>query len=145
MAKVYYLHPTRMRTEYQSPISAMNMTPLIDVLLVLLVMLILTVPLAVHKVPVDLPVAGTPTKHDPVTQKLVLTSDGVAHWNGAAMNDNALAAQLRGAAISGDSLQFQTEGNARYERFDQLIALAKTSGVTKIGFVGNEQFGTWGK
>lgn len=145
MAQVYYLHPTRMRSEYQSPMSAMNMTPLIDVLLVLLVMLILAVPLAMHKVPVDLPVAGKPINHKPVTQKLVLTNDGVAHWNGVVMDDAALARQLRATAGAGDSLQFQTEGNARYERFDQLIALAKTSGVTKIGFVGNENFARFDK
>lgn len=145
MAQIHYLHPTRMRTEYQSPISAMNMTPLIDVLLVLLVMLILTVPLAVHKVPVDLPVPSGDASRDPVIQKLVLTNDGTAHWNGEVLGDAALGERLRAAAKAGDDLQFQTEGSARYERFDQLIALARKSGVSKIGFVGNDAFAGFDK
>lgn len=146
MAQIHYLHPTRMRTEYQSPISAMNITPLIDVMLVLLVMLILCLPLATHQVEVPLPAVGkTNPSHIPITQKLVLTNDGVSHWNGTAVDDIVLGENLRATASAGDQLQIQTEGNARYERFDHLIALVRQSGITRLGFVGNEQFAQFGK
>lgn len=142
MGKVVYLRAYR--SEYQSPLSAMNITPLIDVMLVLLVMLILCLPMAMHKVTVDLP-SGVPTNPNPVTQKLVLTNDGVAHWNGEAVDDAALSERLRSLATVGDELLFETEGNARYERFDHLIALIKQSGVNKLGFAGNSQFAKWEK
>ena len=146
MGQIHYLHPTRMRTEYQSPISAMNTTPLIDVLLVLLVMLIITLPASMHKIDVPLAQKSDPaTPHEPTIQKLVLTVDGVAHWNGIAVGDAALGDHLRSAAVSGDDLQIQTDGGTRYERFNHLIALVRKSGVTRIGFAGNAQFSNWGR
>lgn len=143
MGHVVYLRPYR--SEYQSPISAMNITPLIDVMLVLIVMLILCLPMAMHQVTVDLPSGPTPVvDREPVAQKLVLDNQGVAYWNGTPLDDAALSRELRIAAVAGDDLQFQTEANARYERFNHLIGLVKQAGVTKLGFVGNSQFAKWG-
>lgn len=144
MGTVVYLRPYR--SEYQSPISAMNITPLIDVMLVLLVMLILCLPLATHQVEVPLPAAVPKERqHQPIVQKLVLTNDGVAHWNGAVVSDDVLDARLRATAGAGDQLQVQTEGSARYERFDRLIAMIRQAGITELGFAGNEQFAKFGK
>lgn len=144
MGTVVYLRPYR--SEYQSPISAMNITPLIDVMLVLLVMLILCLPLATHQIEVPLPTAGpVDPKHKPVIQKLVLSDDGVARWNGLVVSDEVLDARLRATASAGDQLQLQTQGNARYERFDSVIAMIRQAGITKLGFVGNEQFAKFGK
>jgi biopolymer transport protein ExbD len=143
MGKVIYLHQHGIRKADYAPISALNITPLIDVMLVLLVMLIITLPATMHEVKVELPQPGLGVKSDPVVQKLVLRNDGQAFWNGEAMADQALGEKLTATASAGDELQFQTDANARYERFDQLIALVKKSGVNKIGFVGNSQFAKW--
>lgn len=144
MGTVIYLRQHGIRP-VEEPISAMNITPLIDVMLVLLVMLIITVPMTLHNVPVDLPVVGTKSDREPVTQKLALAQDGTAYWNGAAIDDSALVKALRASAVARDDLQFQTEGNARYERFDQLIAMVKRSGVRQIGFSGNSAFADFSK
>ncbi len=144
MGKVIYLNQHGVRHIHDVPISALNITPLIDVMLVLLVMLIIALPATMHEVKVDLP-NGEGPKGEPVLQKLVLRNDGQAFWNGETVGDVGLAEKLRAMAKSGDELQFQTDANARYERFNQLIALVKRSGVEKVGFVGNNQFAKWEK
>jgi biopolymer transport protein ExbD len=143
MGKVIYLHQHGVRRIHDAPISTLNITPLIDVMLVLLVMLIIALPATMHEVKVDLPQPGPGRNPDPIVQKLVLRNDGQAFWNGEAMADTALGAKLAATAKAGNELQFQTDANARYERFDQLIALVKRSGVVKVGFVGNNQFAKW--
>ena len=144
MGKVIYLHQHGVRRGHDAPISALNITPLIDVMLVLLVMLIIALPATMHEVKVDLP-PSSGAKADPVMQKLVLRNDGITFWNGNAIGEAALGEKLRATAKAGDELQFQTDSNARYERFNQLIALVKRSGVEKVGFVGNSQFAKWEK
>jgi biopolymer transport protein ExbD len=143
MGKVIYLHQHGVRHDHHAPISALNITPLIDVMLVLLVMLIIALPATMHEVKVDLPGEGPVSKEKSVVQKLVLRNDGQAFWNGEALADTDLIPKLAATAKAGDELQFQTDANARYERFDQLIALVKRSGVEKVGFVGNSQFARW--
>jgi biopolymer transport protein ExbD len=143
MGNVIYLHQHGIRRVNDAPISALNITPLIDVMLVLLVMLIIALPAAMHEVKVDLPPSGPGVTSKPVVQKLVLRNDGMTFWNGELMGEAALGEKLRAVAKAGDELQFQTDANARYERFDQLIALVKRSGVQKVGFVGNSQFAKW--
>lgn len=142
MGKVIYLHQHGVRRIQDAPISALNITPLIDVMLVLLVMLIIALPATMHEVKVDLPPPGG-SKAEPVMQKLVLRNDGITFWNGQAIGEVALGEKLKATATAGDELQFQTDANARYERFNQLIALVKRSGVEKVGFVGNSQFAKW--
>jgi biopolymer transport protein ExbD len=144
MGNVVYLRQHGIR-EAQEPISNLNITPLIDVMLVLLVMLIITLPMTLHKVDVDLPVSNTPTIGEPVVQRLTLSSEGVTYWNGSAIDDAALTANLKASAAAGDNLKFQTESNARYERFNQLIAIVKQAGVKKIGFIGNGAFAKFDK
>ena len=123
------------------PMGAMNMTPLIDVLLVLLVMMILTIPIMTHKVPIDLPPPGpvVPTAH--TTHRVDLGADGRLAWDGVAIADAALPARL--AAMQREpaaDLQIAANAEARYERFDQTLATIKKAGITRLGFVGNERF-----
>jgi biopolymer transport protein ExbD len=121
------------------PLSAMNMTPLIDVLLVLLVMMILTIPMMTHKVPVDLPPPGETGL--PVTHRIDLDAGGRLAWNGAPIADAALPARLAAMLREPNArLEIRADAAARYERFDQTLAVIKRAGVTKLGFVGNERF-----
>ena len=145
MGKVVYLNQHGIRRTDYAPISALNITPLIDVMLVLLVMLIIALPAAMHEVEVPLPAPGPVSNEKPVIQKLVLSRDGITFWNGESIGEMALGDKLRAAAKSGDELQIQTDAHARYERFNQLIAQVKRSGVEKVGFVGNSQFAKWEK
>ncbi|MEO9470478.1 biopolymer transporter ExbD [Parasphingorhabdus sp.] len=126
------------------PISQLNITPLIDVLLVLLVMMMLSIPIALHKVSIDLPTGGTTDK--PATiHMLRLNSAGTAIWDGEAITDTQLKTRLNDIALDPDlpQLHFATDGQTRYERFDNVIAIIKRSGVQKIGFVGNQAFDRW--
>jgi len=126
------------------PFAELNITPLIDVLLVLLVMLMLSIPAVTHKVPVDLPsgIAGTDT---PVVNKLFLNAAGTAIWNDIPMDSDRLRVRLETMARdpAKPQLHFETDAQARYERFDQLVAMIKRAGVEEVGFVGNQQFATW--
>jgi biopolymer transport protein ExbD len=142
---IYFRHRVRYQPS-DTPFSQMNITPLIDVMLVLLVMLILAVPAAMHQTSVDLPQEGPAIdKTPPIIQNLVVTSDGVAHWNGAIVDDETLQVRLRALAIAGDALRIETDGYARYERFNQLIAMVKEAGVENLGFVGNSRHKQWSK
>ena len=133
-----------------SPMMEMNTTPLIDVMLVLLIMFIITIPVATHAVNIDLPQATPPTDQqiiDPVKNKLVLTQANQILWNGADTTQGQLVtllAQTKTLAVEPE-LQFQPEEYASYELADQVLKIIKESGVSKFGFVGNEQFATFGK
>ena len=126
------------------PIVAMNITPLIDVMLVLIVTMIVSLPIVTHKVPVDLPPAGV-VGVPPVTHTLSLTPDGSYRWDGVAIPDAALMPQL--AALNVDPkrplLMLDVAGTTRYERFDQTIATIKRAQVGQIAFVGNQKWANW--
>ena len=132
-----------------APMMEMNMTPLIDVLLVLLIMFIITIPVATHSVDIDLPTPSTtpPVEVDPVKNKLVLTQQDQILWNGNAISENDLVALLQQSkAINPEpELQYEPEARASYELAARVLNLIKASGVTKFGFVGNEQYRTFGK
>jgi biopolymer transport protein ExbD len=121
--------------------SHMNMTPLIDVLLVLLIMMILTIPLMYHKVPLTLP-QGEGNGAPPPVHRLALDARGALSWDGAAISDAALPARL--TALKNDQakpvLHFKTDGATPYVRFDETMATISRAGIDKIGLVGNEQF-----
>ena len=126
------------------PMSQLNITPLIDVLLVLLVMLMLSIPAALHKVEVNLPSGGITTE-PAIIHMLQLNSAGETLLDGERLDDRALRSALGKLAEdpTGIQLHFETDGQARYERFDQVVALIKRAGIQKIGFVGNQQFASW--
>lgn len=119
------------------PISALNTTPLIDVLLVLLIMLIVTIPSAMHKLPVDLPQGRSqPTPELP--HRLDIAANGALAWDGRAIADAELPELLASTVATSGVLQFKADEAARYERFATVLTQVKRSGVTRLGFVGNE-------
>jgi len=122
--------------------SELNTTPLIDVMLVLLIMFIITIPIRTHSVPIDLPVDGPPAMVDPERNKLVVDRAGAAYWNGEPVSNDGLAATLhRVAALPVQpELHFQPDGETRYERVDELLALIKRANVGVMGMVGNERY-----
>ena len=132
-----------------APMMDMNMTPLIDVLLVLLIMFIITIPVATHSTNIDLPVPSPPTDIivEPVKNKIVLTPDNQILWNGNPINDANLVSLLNESkAIQPEpELQFEPEPDASYELSAQVLNIIKSSGVTKFGFVGNEKYRVFGK
>ena len=124
------------------PMLEMNMTPLIDVLLVLIIMFIITIPIQSDAVKIDLPGTVGPLARDPVRNLLTIGSDGVARWNGVAASDAALAATLRAAERMSPKpeLHLRPDATARYERVDEVMAITKCAKVEKMGFVGNEAY-----
>ncbi len=141
-------HSFRTRTNsdaFARPISDLNITPLIDVLLVLLVMLMLSIPIATHSVKVDLPNSGPASGEPPVINMLRLNTAGVTMWNDRAVQEPKLKSLLHKMARDPNKpvLHMQTDARARYERFDQTIAIVKKSGVQRVGFIGNDRFEKW--
>ena len=133
-----------------SPMMEMNMTPLIDVLLVLLIMFIITIPVATHSVDIDLPVPNpndVPPPVDPVKNKIVLTPGNEILWNGTPINQGQLVANLNASKAMPvePELQFEPEALASYDISAKVLNIIKVSGVTKFGFVGNEKYGVFGK
>ena len=122
-----------------------NTTPLIDVMLVLLIMFIITIPIQTHSVAVDLPgqTQELPMEMNPIKNKVGIGADGVIRWDGAAIDRltlrQYLAPSLRMPVEP--ELQFQPDAAARYMAVDAVLADIKRSGVTKLGFVGNERYG----
>ena len=123
------------------PISAINTTPLIDLMLVLLIMFIISIPIATHKVPLDLPQPGPVIEQRPFHQ-LSLDAAGRLHWNGGAIADRQLAPLLGQLAAdpAGPELHILVDAETRYERVDQTLATIRRVGVTRLGFIGNERF-----
>jgi biopolymer transport protein ExbD len=133
-----------------SPMMEMNMTPLIDVLLVLLIVFIMSIPIATHAVAVDLPVADPnppPNMVDPIKNKIVLTPNNEILWNGTPITDNTLVANLQTSLTFSvePELQFEPEALASYDLSAKVLNIIKQSGVTKFGFVGNEKYRVFSK
>jgi len=133
-----------------SPMMEMNTTPLIDVMLVLLIMFIITIPVATHSVDIDLPVASPPTNIKPpdtVKNKVVLTRDNKILWNGQEVTDGQLLSLLKETLTFPvePELQFQPEPEAAYDLTAKVMNVIKGSNVTKFGFVGNEQYSEFNK
>jgi biopolymer transport protein ExbD len=132
-------------TDDGEPMMEMNTTPLIDVMLVLLIMFIITIPVATHAVDIDLPAPTPPTDVPPPKvdkNKVVLTSTNQILWNGQALDAGGLRYQLQETLKYPvePELQFQPEAQASYELSAQVLNIIKASGITKFGFVGNEMY-----
>jgi len=134
-----------------SPMMEMNTTPLIDVMLVLLIMFIITIPVATHAINIDLPQPdpNPPPENmiDPVKNKIVLTSRDQILWNAEPINQGELVRNLQETLTFSiePELQFEPEPNASYEISARVLNIIKGSGVTKFGFVGNEKYRSFGK
>lgn len=132
------------------PMMDMNMTPLIDVLLVLLIMFIITIPVATHSVDIDLPQPQPlidPPPIDPIKNKLVLTPQDAILWNGVQISEGELVTLLADTtrmAIEPE-LQYEPEALASYSLSARVLHSIKASGVTKFGFVGNDKYRQFGK
>lgn len=131
MAKVAaYRHPELM--------SELNITPFIDVLLVLLIMLILAVPAATNKLPIDLPHGPSPTTLDNASHLLEIDRGGGLHWDGRPISDPQLAGLLAATERSQAVLKMHTDPYAKYDRFDAVLATVKRAGIERLGFVGDQ-------
>ena len=125
------------------PVPTINTTPLIDLMLVLLIMFILSIPIATHKVPLDLPGGPPPVVPDPpAAHRLGLDAGGRYWWNGRAIGDAQLTPLLTQVAAdpADPELHILVDAETRYERVDQTLAAIHRAGVTRLGFVGNERF-----
>ncbi|HZH83970.1 MAG TPA: biopolymer transporter ExbD [Phototrophicaceae bacterium] len=124
----------------------MNTTPLIDVMLVLLVMLIVTIPIQTHAVKLDLPQANQstpPSDVKPVVVDLEIDFDGTAIWNGSPVASRAqLDKYLEDTAnqVPQPEVHLRPNRLAKYDVVARTLADAQRLGVTKIGFVGTEQY-----
>ncbi|AVS74069.1 ExbD/TolR family protein [Paracidovorax cattleyae] len=119
-----------------------NMTPLVDVMLVLLIIFIITVPVMKHAVPVDLPRASAERENvKPETIRLSVTADGNYHWNETDIGDEELEPRLKAEAAKDPQpdLHIRGDKSVRYERVAQAMAAAQRAGVRKIGFVTDPQ------
>ena len=127
-----------------APMAEMNTTPLIDVMLVLLIMFIITIPIQSHAVRIDLPgKAERSFDINPVKNRLSVDAQGVVRWNGAAMDRLTLRQTLARSVATRPSepeLQFEPTADARYVMVDELLADIRRAGVTRMGFVGNERY-----
>ena len=129
-------------TGEQPPIMEINTTPLIDVLLVLLIMFIITIPLQSHAVKLDLPGDPPVAQVLPIKNKVVVTAAGAILWNGAPISLDGLRGTLALTTQMDPApeLHLQPEPDARYELVDEVLAITKRTGVTNVGFVGNERY-----
>jgi biopolymer transport protein ExbD len=123
-----------------------NTTPLIDVMLVLLIMFIITIPIQTHAVKIDLPVNdpnSTPPPVDPIKNKIVVMPDGSVTWNSAVVDLPTLQTLLERSTQMQPTpeLHLQPHPEARYEVVDEVLAVTKVAQVTAMGFVGNEAYG----
>ena len=115
-----------------------NMTPLVDVMLVLLIIFIITIPVMKHAVNIDLPRAtNQPENTKPQTVRLSVAADGAYYWNEAKIDDDTMALRLKEEAAKDPQPELHIRGDkdVRYERVVQAMAAAQQAGVRKIGFV----------
>ena len=125
-------------TEDNAPLSEINMVPLIDVMLVLLVIFLVTAPMLTHAVKIELPRAlSLPNLSNPETVQLSIDAAGAVRWNAEAVEGAALSQRLSEAAAlqPQPELHIRAERSTPYEKVAQLMSEAARNGVTHIGFV----------
>ena len=134
--------------ESAEPMMDINTTPLIDVMLVLLIMFIITIPVQTHAVKLDLPQNQenqTPPPIDPVKNKIVVMPNDAVLWNGAPVSLVTLRQYLdiTTTMTPTPELHLQPHPNARYEQVDEVLAVTKRANVQAMGFVGNEAYANY--
>ena len=125
------------------PMMDINTTPLIDVMLVLIIMLIITIPIQTHAVKMNMPIA--PSAQPPKPPEIVridIDFDGTIGWNGTVVEKDELLSRLAQVAQLPDQPEVHLRPNklVTYKVVAMVMANAQRLGVTKIGLIGNEQF-----
>jgi biopolymer transport protein ExbD len=137
--------PSSSGSNTPEPLIEINTTPLIDVMLVLLVMLIITIPVQLHSVNLNLPVSAPPPPSDvkPEVVRIDLDERGGVFWNGEATQGRAdLKARLQAIAAQANQPEVHIRPNkhASYNTFAEVMVDVNQAGLTKMGVVGSEQF-----
>ena len=126
------------------PMMEINTTPLIDVMLVLIVMLIITIPIQTHAVKLNMPVGNPPPPTvPPVVIQIDVDFDGTIFWNGETVAGREPLEQRLGAAAATEpqpEIHLRPNKLAQYKDVAMVMATAQRLGLTKLGVVGNEQF-----
>lgn len=128
--------------ETDEVMNEINMTPLVDVMLVLLIIFIITVPVMKHSVEIDLPRASSqPQDAKPETVRLSVDAQGAYYWNETRIEDRDLPRMLKEAAAKNPQPELHLRGDkaVRYERVAQAMSAARQAGVRKIGFITEPQ------
>ena len=118
--------------------SDINMVPLIDVMLVLLIVFMITAPLLTHSVKIDLPQASSqPTQEKPQTVSLSINADGQLFWNNELIDTATLPARLSVAAAQTPQpeLQLRADRDTRYQQLAEVMSQARAAGIEKMGFI----------
>ena len=138
------MNPVGSASDEPEVMMEMNTTPLIDVMLVLIIMLIITIPPQLHAVNLDMPAPTKVVKKvDPVVIKVDVDADNVIHWNGKSLASRTeLDAKLSEAAAQQPQpeLHIRSHAKAKYETVAAVMANAQRVGLTKLGILGSEQF-----
>ena len=121
-----------------APMAEINMVPLIDVMLVLLVIFIVTAPLLTHSVRIDLPKAASKpnvTKSENI--QLAIKADGSLYWNGENIDKATLASRMAAAATADPQpeVHIRADGTAEYQKVAEVMSAAARAGLVKIGFI----------
>lgn len=126
------------------PMMDINTTPLIDVMLVLLIMFIITLPVTMHAVKLDMPQTRDSPPPDVIIEpiQLEIDWDGTVIWNGTPVQVQALEGYFRTEAARNPQPELHVRPNRRahYDTVAKVLAMAQRNGMQRIGFVGNEQF-----
>jgi len=125
--------------EDEEPLSAINTTPLVDVMLVLLIIFLITVPVITQSVKVDLPrAANIPTQTKPENVNIAVDADGNVFWNtGLVPTPEALLERLKAVAVMDPQPEIHVRGDkhTKYENIGRVIVLCQRSGIQKVGFI----------
>ena len=128
--------------EHTQPMSEINTTPLVDVMLVLLVIFIITAPLLTHAVKIDLPQATSqPLEEKPEVIDLAVDADGKLFWNDTEIDKATLVTRMQDESVKQQQpeLQIRADKNTRYQVLAEVLAQAQTAGMKKVGFVSQPQ------
>ena len=119
-------------------VSTINTTPLVDVMLVLLIIFLITIPVVIANTPVEIPKErNQPTQTKPENINIVVAKDGDVFWNNELVDDRKLLARLKDVAVRTPQPEVHIRGdlNARYEFVGRVVYTCQRAGILKIGFI----------
>jgi biopolymer transport protein ExbD len=119
-------------------VSAINTTPLVDVMLVLLIIFLITIPVVIQSTPVELPKeANQPTQTKPENINIAVNKDGDVFWNNELVDDKKLLARLKEIAVKQPQpeVHVRADKSARYEFVGKIVFACQRAGILKIGFI----------